>query len=118
MNNQKIAKIGENIACKYLIQKNYSIIGRNVKYREGEIDIIAQKAKQLVFIEVKARTSLTWGYPEEALTVQKKKNFLKAINRYLLTSGYMGNYSADLIAIDLIKNQAKIRHYKSIELED
>jgi len=118
MHNQKIAKIGENLACKYLIQKKYSIISRNIKYREGEIDIIAQKARQLVFIEVKTRTSLAWGYPEEALNYKKKERFLKAINRYLLASNYLGNFSADLIAIDLIKNQAKIRHYKSIELED
>lgn len=61
----------ENIACDLLFQNNYKIIDRNFHSRFGEIDIIALKDNTLIFVEVKARHSLKYGMPEEAVTKSK-----------------------------------------------
>ena len=118
MNNQKTARIGENLAVTYLISHHYLIIERNVRFIEGEIDIIAKKQNQLIFVEVKTRTNHYYGYPEQSMDRRKKTRFKKAIDRYIVKINYQGDFTADLITIDLYKNKAKLRHYKSIELED
>ena len=55
MTKKQIGKIGEDMACNYLLQNNYKIIDRNFHCRQGEIDIIAvdNTTKEMVFIEVK-----------------------------------------------------------------
>jgi putative endonuclease len=64
-------KIAEDFAAGLLVQKGYKIIERNFHSRFGEIDIIALKENYLVFVEVKARWSLKFGNPEEAVTPGK-----------------------------------------------
>ena len=58
MNNKKFGIIGEKIAQKFLINKGYEILETNYYTKIGEIDIIAQKSKKIVFIEVKTRSNL------------------------------------------------------------
>jgi len=127
-NSQTIAKTGEDLAGKYLEKKNYRILGRNVKYREGEIDLIAQDSSpaqravapgaKLVFVEVKTRTSQKFGYPEQSFDFRKKERFKAAILRYIYESDYQGDWRADLIAIELKNRKAFLRHYQSVELDD
>ena len=71
-NKQEIGKIGEDIACSYLEKNNYKIICRNYRTKTGEIDIIARDiTKEIVFIEVKTRQNLKYGYPIDAINKQK-----------------------------------------------
>ena len=54
MNKSEIGKLGENIACRYLVENGYKIIERNFRQKWGELDIIAKAPdKTLVFVEVK-----------------------------------------------------------------
>ena len=55
--NKETGKLGEDIAVHYLKQNGYVILDRNFECRQGEIDIIALDKKEIVFIEVKTRTS-------------------------------------------------------------
>src|SRR3989344_6550689 len=71
------ARLGEEIAAKYLLDKGYKIIERNFRKGYGEIDIIAIDKDTLVFIEVKTRTSRKFGSPLEQITPYK----LKALER-------------------------------------
>ena len=59
---------GEDIAARYLSGKGYDVRERNVHYRGGELDIVAfdPAQKELVFVEVKSRSSRLFGWPEEA----------------------------------------------------
>lgn len=74
---------GEAYAAGYLVQQGYAVIGRNVRTPYGEIDLIALDGDVLVFIEVKTRSSLAYGYPEEAISKQKTQHMLAAAQSYL-----------------------------------
>ena len=70
--NKNIGELGENVACEFLIKNGYKIICRNYRNKYGEIDIIASFKNEVVFIEVKTRKSLRYGFPAEAVNAQKK----------------------------------------------
>lgn len=90
---QKLGKWGEELAVEYLIERGYSILGQNVRTPYGEIDVIAQQQEQpygespsqavVVFVEVKTRSSTAYGFPEEAITREKRAHMLAAAQSYL-----------------------------------
>lgn len=61
----------ERLAADFLLKKGYRILARQYKNSIGEIDIVAQDADEIVFVEVKARRSSTFGFPEESVTARK-----------------------------------------------
>ena len=73
---------GEKYASKLLIRNGYNIVENNFRSKYGEIDIIAIKDNTLVFVEVKARTSIKFGKPEEAVTKKKLNNIVKTSEYY------------------------------------
>ena len=58
-------KYGEQLAAEFLSENGYEIIERNYRYKHAEIDIIARQGEALIFVEVKLRSSQTFGVPEE-----------------------------------------------------
>jgi len=70
----QLGQFGEDLACEYLIKKNYKIIERNARQKWGELDIITKAPdRTLVFVEVKTMTSSAAGgiQPEDQLTQTK-----------------------------------------------
>jgi putative endonuclease len=66
------------------MEKNgYTILGKNYRNSYGEIDLIARKSKDLVFLEVKTRTGLQYGYPFEAVGKSKISRIRKSANFYM-----------------------------------
>lgn len=65
---KRIGRIGEQIAAEYLSQKGYQLLDENFTARYGEIDLIALDQDSVVFVEVKTRTSNTFGAPEDSIT--------------------------------------------------
>jgi len=76
MSNKDTGFFGENMAANYLIQHGYKILQRNWRYKHLEIDIIASKNGLLHIIEVKTRSSIQFGFPEQFIKSQKMQ-FLK-----------------------------------------
>ena len=72
--HNELGKIGEQKAAEYLKKKGYKILERNYKYKNLEIDIIAQRKTDLVFVEVKTRSDNTLFEPEDAVNYQKQRN--------------------------------------------
>ena len=106
-------RIGEDISVKYLEQIGYTIIERNFECNQGEIDIIAKDKNEIVFIEVKTRTSNKYGAPSEAVNKIKQKHMLQTIKYYL----YIRNLSDEFIRVDVIEvyinnNVYKVNHIK------
>ncbi len=85
--NQKIGQVGEGIATDYLKKKEYKILDRNFKTKWGELDIVAQKNKTIIFVEVKtlrqAQGRPSEFTPEDEITFHKAKQLQKMTQIYL-----------------------------------
>ncbi len=79
----KIGKLGEDLAVAYLLRLGFRILFRNWRFRHWEIDIIATKNNILHIVEVKTRTSLLFGYPEQNITNQKMQYLMNAATEFL-----------------------------------
>lgn len=117
---KKYGQWAENVACRYLLSRDYLIIDRHWQRRIGEIDIIAQDKTSdfLVFVEVRAKTSEQYGRPEDSIGTRKKRNLTRIIQLYVQEMNYLGNYRCDVCAIER-KNDDKIhlRHLKNARLD-
>jgi putative endonuclease len=122
MNTIAIGKLGESHAEKFLISRNYLIIANNFHCRFGEIDIVAidlgQPRHELVFIEVKTRTSELFGTPEESISYQKLSKIFKTAIHFLnsSTKNLPRIWRIDAIAVKLDGNLhfEEIKHFKNI----
>ncbi len=76
-------KEGEDLAVRYLQRAGYQIVERNFRCRLGEIDIIARDGDTIVFLEVKTRTSASYGAPEAAVNQAKQKKISLVSLQYL-----------------------------------
>lgn len=111
----EIGKLGEDLACKYLQDKGYKIIERNFEARQGEIDIIAKDKEELVFIEVKTRSNISYGKPAEAVNEIKQNHLIKTIEYYIYSRHLEDEFiRIDIIEIYLWKNKYRVNHIKQV----
>ncbi|NLO89598.1 MAG: YraN family protein [Clostridia bacterium] len=85
-NRRKLGEIGERAVAQFLKRKGYKVIENNYRTRYGEIDIIALKDGILSFVEVKTRTTLQCGTPEEAVDCRKQKKIRSMAVEFLTNS--------------------------------
>ncbi len=83
MSTKVLGNYGEEYACRYLQDKGYKILERNFRNKLGEIDLIAQDAQTICFIEVKTRKSLHCGQPYESVHPYKQRKMAKVALSYL-----------------------------------
>lgn len=112
--NQKLGKLGEDIISNYIQKQGYKILERNFECSQGEIDIIAKDKDEMVFIEVKTRTDMSYGEAREAITKTRKRHLINSIKYYI----YKRNLEKEFIRIDVaevyIKNQnVRINYIKN-----
>ncbi len=80
---QGLGKAGEEIAARHLEAIGYEILERNVRFRVGEIDIVARDHETLVFIEVRARRTQRWGSALESVGPAKQRKLIQLARYYL-----------------------------------
>lgn len=102
----------EEIAKRYLIDKRYVILDINFLCKFGEIDIIALKDGVLVFIEVKGRKNVDFGYPREYVTPTKMKKIISTANYYLMKKNYY-NVMCRFDVIEIISDKKEINHIEN-----
>ena len=113
---------GENAACDFLTKTGYKIIHRNFLSPHGEIDIIAEDEKYIVFVEVKYRKNSVhlqkYGRPVYAVNKEKRKHILYTAKYYLTKFGTYKKPRIDVI--EIIGNNEingfvslNIKHYKN-----
>ena len=68
LDRRQLGKMGEELACRALEKDGYRIIDKNFSCNHGELDIIAEEKDTICFVEVKSRTSTSYGLPEESVT--------------------------------------------------
>lgn len=113
-------RLGEQLAGRYLEKNHCQIVGRNYRTRFGEIDLIAKTNDEILFCEVKTRTSRDYGYPEQAVDSGKIKRMMLAVNSYLSEKNITGFWRLDIISIELDQatRAAKIRWFKNITCQN
>lgn len=126
-----VGKLGEALACRYLVERGYTLRERNYRQKWGEIDVIAQKDTSLHFVEVKTMSidifqknfgvaSKFYIRPEEHLDARKIKRLERAIHTYLLQNNIPidSPWQCDLLAIELDEEEktARCRLYACISL--
>ena len=101
MTSSEVAGWGETEAARYLRRLGWEILEINWHCRYGEIDIIARQGEALVFVEVKARRSRSFGLPEEAITPSKRRRILRSAWTFLEERSLQAAaWRVDVIAIE------------------
>jgi len=94
--------LGEKLARDFLKERGYHIIETNYRCPEGEVDIVARDKDFLVFVEVRTKTSLAFGSPEESITPAKKERMRVVASRYLETHDNLPqSWRIDVVAVEL-----------------
>jgi putative endonuclease len=101
---QGLGRTGERLAAEALMDKGYHILERNFRCRHGEIDLVAQDEHELVFVEVKTRRGTSYGLPEDALTLHKRRKILEVASYYLdLHTCSDCSWRVDVVAVQFSK---------------
>ena len=79
---------GEDLAARHLSGLGYRLLGRSVRSRLGELDLVMKDGPTIVFIEVKTRSSGRFGEPEEAVDPRKQARIARAAQVYLKLKGW------------------------------
>ncbi len=111
---QRVGRWGEQAAAEYLQGCGYQILARNFRTAHGEIDIIARQENVLVFVEVKARSSNRYGYPELSVTPRKRMHLLSAAEKYILEHPEFSTWRVDVIAVEGETGEAKVTHFENV----
>lgn len=99
-------KEGEEMAAAWLLEQGFTILHRNWKHSYFELDVIAEKEDILHFIEVKTRTTDTYGYPEEGVTAKKLERLMNAGEEFLNMYPVWERIQYDILSIRLYTNKA------------
>ncbi|HEX7404452.1 MAG TPA: YraN family protein [Candidatus Nanopelagicaceae bacterium] len=99
--NISLGAFGENAVTQYLISSGATILDRNWRVREGEIDIVAQSPDgKVIFVEVKTRSSLAFGHPLESITNRKAHRLQSLALAWLVTHKKFGaDFQIDAAAV-------------------
>jgi len=115
MDRQEVGKLGEEAARKFLKKRGYRIRETGFRCRHGEIDIVAQKKDYLVFVEVRTKTNLEFGTPEESITQAKKEKLITSALTYTTTHQNLPSlWRIDVVAIEL-DEKGKTKRIEIIE---
>jgi putative endonuclease len=112
--NQKIGRWGESVAAEYLQKRGYEILDKNARTPYGEIDLVARLNGVTVMVEVKARTTRSFGLPEEAITARKLSHMLAAAEHYAAEHA-LDSWQLDVLAIEGIPGvEPRIEHFENV----
>lgn len=109
MNNIEKGKLGEKIALKYIVSKGGKIIEKNYRTKRGEVDLIVKLNGELVFVEVKSRSNINYGYPSESVDYKKKRKIVNVAKYYILANS-LYNLSIRFDVIEVYLKENKINH--------
>lgn len=107
INKRAVGTQKELIASDFLRENNVEILEMNFRCKSGEIDIIGMDNDYLVFYEVKFRSNISYGYPEEAVNARKQHKIYQASQYFMLINNYIDNTPIRYDVISILGNQIK-----------
>lgn len=108
---RSIGNMGEDMVVAYMEENSYEILARNYAKPYGEIDIIGLKDNIVCFVEVKARKSIRFGYPREAVNYYKQQRIAKASQMFLVEK----NMTSYIMRFDVAEVFTESREINYIE---
>lgn len=108
--HNELGKFGEELAVEFLQQNGYAILETNWTFQKAEIDIIAKKENTLAVVEVKTRSSIEFGLPQDFVKPKKIQLLVKAVNEYVVSNDLDVEIRFDIVAIYKQENNYKIEH--------
>ena len=111
--HNELGEKGEQLAVDFLLKNNYNILERNYRFNKAEVDIIAQIHDTLAVIEVKTRSSIHFGNPQDFVKPKQIQRLVKAIDYYITTNHLKVDVRFDIIAIIKEQNAFKITHLEN-----
>ena len=108
--HNELGKLGEELAVEFLQKNGYDILETNWVFQKAEIDIIAQKENILAVVEVKTRSSIDFGLPQDFVKPSKIQLLVKAVNEYVISNDLDVEIRFDIIAIHKERKNYKIEH--------
>lgn len=109
-NSQKLGRQGESAARSYLEKNGFHILETNWRYKKLEVDLIACKEDQVVFVEVKTRSSNDFGNPELFVDERKQELLTEAAHHYLVHNGIEQEARFDIIAVTGAGSNQTVKH--------
>lgn len=97
--HNELGREGEVLACEFLVQHGYTIKATNWRSGHTEIDIIAENAENLIFVEVKTRSTGEYGHPEESVDATKQQFLAQTARQYLEQNPIDKEIRFDVISI-------------------
>ncbi len=111
--SHELGRIGENIIADYITKLGYKVVERNFACNQGEIDIVAKDKEELVFIEVKTRTDISYGEASEAVTDTKKRHLINSIKYYIYKQKLENQpIRIDVAEVYINKGKVKVNYIK------
>ena len=108
--HNELGKLGEDLAVDYLRKNGYTILDTNWTFQKAEIDIIAKTENTLAIIEVKTRSSLDFGLPQDFVKPKKIQLLVKAVDAYVVERDLDIDVRFDIIAIHKEEKSFAIEH--------
>lgn len=108
--NTEIGRKGEELAAKFLAEKGIEILESNYRHGRAEIDLIAIEQGVLLFVEVKYRRSVQFGYPEEFVDEGKVKRVKSAAEHYIFEKNWQHDIRFDIVSI-VHNKKLSIEHF-------
>ena len=108
--HNELGKLGEELAVEFLQKNGYKILETNWTFQKAEIDIIAKKGNILAIVEVKTRSSIDFGLPQDAVKPKKIQLLVKAVNEYVVSNDLEIDVRFDIIALHKDGKKFVIEH--------
>jgi putative endonuclease len=108
--HNELGKLGEELAAEYLQKNGYAILETNWVFQKAEIDILALKNNTLAVIEVKTRSSIEFGLPQDFVKPKKIQLLVKAVHAYVTENDLDLDVRFDIIAISKKGQEFVIEH--------
>ncbi|HHW15650.1 MAG TPA: YraN family protein [Firmicutes bacterium] len=110
---QEVGRAGEEAALGFLCAQGWRLIGRNLRDRYGELDLVGLENGELVFVEVKARSGVRCGTPEEAWTPEKRRRLWKTAAHFLQQRA-PARWRFDLVVVGFRPGAIAVRRYRNV----
>ncbi|NNE96966.1 MAG: YraN family protein [Acidimicrobiales bacterium] len=108
---QRLGAYGEGVAARFYLAHGYELLDRNWRVREGELDLICRRGGDLVFVEVKTRSSNRFGTGAEAVTPVKQQRIRRLALLWLRSSD--ASYRSVRFDVVVVDARGNVRPFKN-----